>query len=184
MYDEEPLRYPITFLGCELSFAIRRLRAWGSLAVSLSLVVAVYGLDYVEALPAIYVIHALGVTRVDTIVAWASVYLVVAFAGDDRVIVAAAYDLIVPPATIEAVVVAAPVDVIVPTAALEAIVPIAPVQVVVTAATFEAVVPTTTLEAVVGVGPEESIVAVGADDDLRHSFVPGKDQSDHHYDHR
>jgi hypothetical protein len=53
----------------------------GTLAVSQDLVVAVYGLDLVEATTAIYVIHPVGVARVDTVATGASVHLVVAFAG-------------------------------------------------------------------------------------------------------
>ena len=44
-------------------------RAEGSLAVAPGPVVAVYGLHLVEASPAIYVIHPLGVARVDKVVA-------------------------------------------------------------------------------------------------------------------
>jgi hypothetical protein len=76
-------------------------RTKGSLAVAQGPVVAVYGLDLVEATPAIYVIHPAGVARVDEVVARASVHLVVAFAGEDLVVAAAAFDLVVPTASLE-----------------------------------------------------------------------------------
>ena len=44
-------------------------RTKGSLAVALSPVIAVYGLDLVEASPTIYVIHPVCVARVDKVVA-------------------------------------------------------------------------------------------------------------------
>jgi hypothetical protein len=64
-------------------------RSEGSLAVAPGPVVSVYGLHLVEASPAIYVIHPLGVARVDKVVARPSVHLVVAFAGDDLIVAAA-----------------------------------------------------------------------------------------------
>jgi hypothetical protein len=84
-------------------------RAEGSLAVSLGPVVTVYGLDLVEASPAIYVIHPVGVARLDKVVARASVHLV-AFAGDDLVVTTAAFDLVVPAASVEAVVPVGPYE--------------------------------------------------------------------------
>ena len=63
-------------------------RAEGSLAVTQTLVEAVYGLDLVEASPAIYEIHPLGVAGVDKVVAAAGIHLVVAIAGDDFVVTA------------------------------------------------------------------------------------------------
>jgi hypothetical protein len=69
------------------------LRAGGSLTVMQSLVGAVYGLDLVEASPAIYVILPLGVARVDKV--FASVHLVVAFAGEDLVVAPATPEVVV-----------------------------------------------------------------------------------------
>ena len=57
------------------------INAEGSLAVTQGIVVAVYGLDLVVTGPAIYVIHTVGVARVDKVVTVAGVHLVVAFAG-------------------------------------------------------------------------------------------------------
>src|ERR671921_462377 len=65
-------------------------RAEGSLAVTQGLVVAVNGLDLVEARPAIYVVPPVCVARVDKVVAVASIHLVVAFARDDLVVPLAA----------------------------------------------------------------------------------------------
>src|SRR5918999_5182152 len=79
-------------------------RAEGSLAVSQGLVVAVYGLNLVEAPPAIYEIHAVLVARVDTVVARAGADLVVTCAGEDFVVPFATLELIVAAATLEAVV--------------------------------------------------------------------------------
>jgi hypothetical protein len=64
----------------------------------------VYGLDLVEAGPAIYVIHAVGVARVDTVATGASVHLVVAFAGDDLVVPAAAPEAVAAAVAFEAIV--------------------------------------------------------------------------------
>ena len=66
-------------------------RAEGPLAVTQGPVVAVYGLDLVEAGPAIYDILAGSVARVDTVVARASVDHVGALAGDDLVVAAPAF---------------------------------------------------------------------------------------------
>ena len=59
------------------------------------------GLHLVEAAPAIYVIHPVCVTRVDKVVARASVHLVVAFAGDDLIVAAAPFDCVLPAASVE-----------------------------------------------------------------------------------
>src|SRR5215204_958215 len=136
---------------------ITPVRTGGSLAVTQGIVVAVYGLDLVEAGPAIYVILALGVARVDKVIAVASVHLVVAFAGDDLIVAAATSEVVTPVATPEAVV---------PAAALEAVLPVA------------------TREAVVCVGPDKRIVAAGAGEDLRQGFVCGVERSYHHCHHR
>jgi hypothetical protein len=80
-------------------------RAQGSLAVALGPVVAVYGLDLVEASSAIYVIHPVCVAGVDKVVARPGEY-VVAFSGDDLVV--AAFDLVIPAASLEAVVLVGP----------------------------------------------------------------------------
>jgi hypothetical protein len=108
----------------------------GSLAVSLGLVGAAYGLDLVETRPAIYLIHTVGVARLDTVVARAGVHLVAAFARDVLVVA------------------------------------------------LQAVLPGATLEAVVSVCPHERIVAGGADQDLRHGFLPHEERTGHHYHHR
>jgi hypothetical protein len=79
-------------------------RAQGSLTVALGPVVAVYGLDLVEASSAIYVIHPVCVAGVDKVVARAGEYVVVAFSGDDLVVAGAAFDLVIPAATREEVV--------------------------------------------------------------------------------
>ena len=63
-----------------------------------------YSLDLIEAGPAIYVILAVGVARVDKVVGRASLHIVVAFAGEDLVVAAAAFDRVVPAASFEAVV--------------------------------------------------------------------------------
>jgi hypothetical protein len=122
-------------------------RAQGSLTVALGPVVAVYGLDLVEASSAIYVIHPVCVAGVDKVVARAGEYVVVAFSGDDLVVAGAAFDLVIPAATREEVV---------------------------PAITFDLVIPTSTLEAVVHVGPEERILASGTGEDLRKGLVPAK----------
>ena len=113
------------------------INAEGSLAVTQSIVVAVYGLDLVVTGPAIYVIHTVGVARVDKVVAVAGVHLVVAFAEDD---------LVVAVATPEVVVVAV---------ALEVVLPAAPAP--------EAVGPAQTREVVGPGGPQKRIVAGGAE---------------------
>ena len=89
-------------------------RAEGSLAVTQGIVVAVYGLDLVVTGPAIYVIHTVGVARVDKVVAVASIHLVVAFAGEDLVVAAA---------TPEVVVAAVALEVVLPAPAPEAVGP-------------------------------------------------------------
>jgi hypothetical protein len=94
-------------------------RAEVSLAVTQGHVVAVYGLDLVEARPAIYEIYPVGVARVDKVVAAASVHFVVAVAGDDLVVAAAAP---------EAVVAAVALGVVGPEAALEAVGPRRPLR--------------------------------------------------------
>ena len=63
-----------------------------------------YGLDYIEAVPAIYEIHPVGVAREDKVVTGAGKYVVVAFAGDDFVVAASTSDRIVAAATVEVVV--------------------------------------------------------------------------------
>src|SRR5215217_4709185 len=85
-------------------------RTKGSLAVALGPVVAVYGLDLVEASPAIYVIHPVCVAGVDEVVARASVHHVVAFAGEDLVVAAATVEVVIPSATLEVVVRVAPYE--------------------------------------------------------------------------
>src|SRR5215216_4478746 len=132
-------------------------RAEGSLAVTQGLVVAVNGLDLVKSGSAIYVVHPVGVARVDKVVAVASIHLVVAVARDDLVVALAAP---------QAVVVAVALEVVGPTATLEA---------VLTGATLQAVLP---------VGPQERIVACGAGQDLRQGLVGSEERSDHHYHHR
>src|SRR5687768_16012259 len=89
-------------------------RAGSSLTVIQGPVVAVYGLDLVEAGPAIYVIQPVGVAGVDKVVAEAGVHLVVDFAGDDLVVAAATPLAVVATATPEAVG---------PAAALESVLP-------------------------------------------------------------
>ena len=79
-------------------------RAGSSLAVSLGLVVTVYGLDFVEAIPTIYEINPVGVAREDKVVAGTGEYVVVAFAGEDYIVAAATSDCVVPAATPEEVV--------------------------------------------------------------------------------
>jgi hypothetical protein len=106
-------------------------RTKGSLAVAQGPVVAVYGLDLVEASSAIYIIHPVCVAGVDEVVARASVHLVVALAGGDLVVAASALDLV-------------------PTTSLEAVVP---------ASAFDLVVASAPVETVVLVGSEERIVA-------------------------
>src|SRR5215204_5073963 len=71
------------------------INAEGSLAVTQRIVVAVYSLDLVVTGPAIYVIHTVGVARVDKVVAVAGVHLVVAFARDDLVVAAATPEVVV-----------------------------------------------------------------------------------------
>ena len=78
-------------------------RPKGSLAVAQGPVVSVYGLDLVEAWPATYVIHSVGVARVDKVVAGAGEHHVVTFTKDDLVVAAAALDPIVPAATVDLV---------------------------------------------------------------------------------
>jgi hypothetical protein len=78
-------------------------RAEGSLTVTEGYVVSVYGLYLVEAGPAIYKIHPLGVARVDQVVAVASVNLVVALARDDLVVALAAPDAVVIAVALEVV---------------------------------------------------------------------------------
>jgi hypothetical protein len=116
-------------------------RAEGSLAVTQGLVVAVNGLDHVEAGPAIYVIHPVGLACIAKVVAVAGVHFVVAFTGDD---------LVVTSATSEAVVAAVALEVVLPEAAPEAVGP---------AATLEAVLPFATVEAVGPIGSHERILA-------------------------
>jgi hypothetical protein len=94
-------------------------RAEGSLAVTQGLVVAVNGLDLVEAGPAIYVIHPVGVACIDKVVAVAGVHFVVAFTGDDLVVTAA---------TPEVVVAAVALEVVLPEVALEAVGPPRPLR--------------------------------------------------------
>src|SRR5215211_4854752 len=77
--------------------------AEGSLAVTQGIVVAVYGLDLVVTGPAIYVIHTVGVARVDKVVAVASIHLVVAFAGEDLVVAAATPEVVVAAVALEVV---------------------------------------------------------------------------------
>ncbi len=125
-------------------------RADCPLAVTQGHVVAVYGLDLVEAGSAIYEVHPVGVARVDKVVAVAGVHLVVTCAGDDLVVASAA------PETVVAAV------------AFEEVLP---------AAALEAIGPAASLEAVVTVGPDELILAGGAREDLRQGFVPGKERS-------
>jgi hypothetical protein len=60
----------------------------------------VYGLDLVEASPAIYVIHPVGVAGVDKVVTSPGEY-VVAFAGDDLIVAAAPFDCVLPAASVE-----------------------------------------------------------------------------------
>src|SRR5829696_2598173 len=144
-------------------FDVTPARTEGSLAVTQGLVVAVNGLDLVEAWAAIYVIHPVGVARVDKVVAVARVHLVVAVAGDDLVVALAAPEVVVAAIAFEAVL---------PAVALEAVGP---------AATLEAVLPVATGEAVGPVGPHEGILAAGAGKDLRQVFVPGEERSHHHY---
>ena len=79
------------------------INAEGSLAVTQGIVVAVYGLDLVVTGPAIYVIHTVGVARVDKVVTVAGVHLVVAFAGEDLVVTAATPEVVVAAAALEAV---------------------------------------------------------------------------------
>jgi hypothetical protein len=50
-------------------------------------------------------------------------------------------------------------------------------------ATLDAIHPFATLDAILNVGPEERIVLIGADEDLRQGLVPGEERSDHHYHH-
>ena len=141
-------------------------RAERSLAVTQGLVVAMNGLDLVEARPAIYVIQGACVARVDTVGAGAGVHLVVAFAGDDLVVTAATSDAVVAAVAFEAVG---------PEAALEVVGPPATLEAILTGATLEAVLP---------VGPDERILACGACEDLRQGFVGGEERSDHNYHHR
>ena len=94
-------------------------RTKGSLAVALGPVVAVYGLDLVEASAANYVIHPVCVAGVDEVVARASVHHVVAFAGEDLVVAAPALDRVVAAATVE---------VVIPSATLELVVRVAPYE--------------------------------------------------------
>src|SRR5215208_1053036 len=101
---------------------VTQARTEGSLAVTQGIVVAVYGLDLVEAGPAIYVIHALGVARVDTVVAVAGDDLVVAAATPEAVGPAAALEVVLPAAAPEAVVPGALVEVVVPDGPHEGIV--------------------------------------------------------------
>jgi hypothetical protein len=84
-------------------FDVTPVRAEVSLAVTEGHVVAVYGLDIVEARPAIYVIHPVGVARVDTVVAVAGVHLVVAAAAPEAVGPAVALEVVLPEAALEAV---------------------------------------------------------------------------------
>src|SRR5215213_11820171 len=94
-------------------FDVTQARAEGSLAVAPCLIVAVYGLDLVVAGPAIYVIRAMGVTRVDKVVAGGGDDLVVAFAGPDLVVPAATPDVVVAGMTAEAVGLVGPHELIV-----------------------------------------------------------------------
>src|SRR5918992_1156712 len=94
-------------------------RAEGSLAVSQGLVVAVYGLNLVEAPPAIYEIHAVFIARVDTVVARAGADLVVTCAGEDFVVPFATLEAVVAAATLEAVVPGGPDELIAAAGACE-----------------------------------------------------------------
>jgi hypothetical protein len=136
------------------------------LAVTQGHVVAVYGLDLVEAWSAIYEIHPLGVARVDEVVTVAGVHLVVTCAGDDLVVALAAP---------EAVVAAVALEDVLPAAALEAVGPIA---------TLEAILSGASVEAVGRVGPEKCILACGAREDLRQGILPGEESSVHYCHHR
>jgi hypothetical protein len=61
----------------------------------------VYGLDLVEAGPAIYIIHPVGVACVDKVLA--SVHLVVPEATPDAVVAAVALEVILPTVTLDVV---------------------------------------------------------------------------------
>jgi hypothetical protein len=79
-------RRPNRHFNLDLTLA----RAEGPLAVALGPIFAVYGLHLVEAAPAIYVIHPVGVARLYKVVARPGEYVVVAFAGDDLIVAAGA----------------------------------------------------------------------------------------------
>src|SRR5215204_4297057 len=148
------------------------LRTGGSLTVMQRLVGAVYGLHLVKASPAIYVIHPVGVARVDQVVACAGIHFVVVFAWEDLVVAAATPEVVVASATPEVVGPAAALEMVVAATALEMVLPIP---------TREVVGPAETREAIVPVGAHERIVCAGAGEDLRLGFVPGQERSDHNY---
>src|SRR5829696_1662692 len=73
------------------------------------------------------------------------------------------------------------VDKVFAIAGIHLVVAFAGEDLVVTAATLEAVLPVATREAV---GPHERILTAGTGKDLRQSFLPGEERSEHYYHHR